>query len=301
MTAYPPHGTRARYVREKPKCALCRAANSAYQTRRTRQRAYGRKPFIDATPARDHIRQLQATGMGRRRVAELAGLAPSVVTALLYGRRGHQPTNRIRPDTAAAILAVEPGHATRVPALGARRRLQALVALGHPQARLARALGMTAANFGAMLRRDLITERTDTAVRALYEQLSTTLPAARTACERQGVTRATRHAAAQGWPPPLAWDEGQLDDPAAQPAVLPAAEPADTTTVDDVAIDRVLAGQAPLSSLTRPEQVAAAGRLATRGATTNQVAKALGGIKHARAKGLVDEAAGDAASKAVAP
>ncbi|WP_329812774.1 hypothetical protein, partial [Streptomyces sp. GSL17-113] len=71
--------------------------------------------------------------------------------------RGTGPQRQVRPDLAAAVLAVQPSFdllapSTQVDSTGTHRRLQALVAAGWPQHHLAVALNMTDANFGSMLR-----------------------------------------------------------------------------------------------------------------------------------------------------
>jgi hypothetical protein len=179
------HGTRARYVLgpgpgQGPgcRCGDCRAANRAAENQRTRLIAYGQwQPYVDAGPAREHVRQLAARGIGWKQAARLAGVPPGAVSKLLYGGPGGRSrSQRLRPATAAAILAVRPdrgnlGLGALVPATGTHRRIQALVATGWSQAKLGGRLGMTPANFAAMMRRGQVTAATDQAARALYDQL----------------------------------------------------------------------------------------------------------------------------------
>jgi hypothetical protein len=186
--------------------------------------AYGQwQPYVDAEPARQHVQALRAAGLGRRRIAQLAGVPASAVAGLLYGQPGRPPARRLRPGTAARLLAVQPGPTARaagtpVDAAGTQRRLQALVALGHPQATLARRLGMTRSNFGAMMRRPQVTAATARAATRLYGQLWDTPPPVGTPRARAIAAQARAHAAARGWPPPLAWDDDTIDNPAAGPA-----------------------------------------------------------------------------------
>jgi hypothetical protein len=109
------HGTRARYVMgpgpgQGPgcRCAPCRAANRAAENQRTKLIAYGRwQPYVDAGPAREHVRQLAARGIGWKQAAMLAGVPTGAMSKLLYGGPGGRPpSQRVRPGTAAAILAV---------------------------------------------------------------------------------------------------------------------------------------------------------------------------------------------------
>jgi transcriptional regulator with XRE-family HTH domain len=181
---------------------------------------YGRwQPYIDAAPAREHLRTLLAAGIGRRRVGELAGVSSGSLSKILYGGPGNRPpSKRIRPQTAKAILAVRPAPQQLAPgalvdSTGARRRAQALVAAGWSQARLARELGLTAANFCGMLRRDQVTAATARAVSDLYDRLWDQPPPEHDQRTRIAASRARRHAQRQGWAPPLAWDDDQIDLP----------------------------------------------------------------------------------------
>ncbi len=138
-----PHGTRAKYNVEKCRCARCRAANSDYEKQRVRRNAYGRSNLVDAAQARQHVRGLLHSGMGRRRVAAVAGVPESVVNSLLYGKRGRQ-LGRVHHDTARKVLAVDsadPADGALVDAATTWRMLDELIALGVPKARIARALG----------------------------------------------------------------------------------------------------------------------------------------------------------------
>lgn len=119
-------------------------------------------------------------------------------------RRAHgRRMNRYRARLAAGE------HAT-VPAIGTRRRLQALAALGWSQREIARRLDVTQAQvhlWATDTGPTFVLATTAAPIAALYEQLCMTPgPAAR--------TRA--YAAAAGWAPPLAWDD-DIDDPAARP------------------------------------------------------------------------------------
>ena len=179
---------------------------------------------MDAGEARAHLRALSRAGIGHRRAAELAGLPSSVVSKMLFGGPADRPpTRRIRPETAAKILAVQAspenlGAHAPVPAAGTRRRLQALVAIGWSQAELGRRLGMNPSNFGTMLGRDQVTAATDRAVRQLYDGLWNRKPPEPDHRARISASRARSYARSRGWAPPMAWDDEEIDKPdAAQP------------------------------------------------------------------------------------
>lgn len=227
-----PHGTRARYVLgpgpgKGPgcRCGPCAAANRREAARVSRLRAYGQwAPFVDAGPARAHVQALGRAGIGWKRAAALAGVSTGAMSKLLYGGPGNRaPARRIRPQTAAAILAVRPGAGNLagpalVGAAGTHRRLQALVATGWSQAKLGARLGMTPANFAAMMRRGQVTASTARAAAAVYGELWNQPPPETGQREKIAAARARNHARARGWVPPLAWDDDQIDRPDGRPA-----------------------------------------------------------------------------------
>lgn len=227
------HGTKACYVfgpdgggdRSRGcRCGACSRANREAENERNRQIAYGRwQPFVDAGPARGHLKTLMGSGIGWKRAAELAGVSGGTVTHLLYGGPGGRPpSRRIRPETEAAILAVRPSldvmaDMAWTDATGTRRRVQALAARGWSQGRVAARLGVSRKNFNAMMRRGRVSAATARAVAALYAELWDAPPPEETPRQRDAANRARRHAAEQGWPPPMAWGE-DIGDPAAEPA-----------------------------------------------------------------------------------
>lgn len=227
------HGTNTRYVwgpdeNGTPgrgcRCAACRNARRVAANHRNRMLIYGRwQPYVDAGPAREHIRMLAASGIGWKRTAELAGLSTSTVNKLLYGGHGRPPSRRIRPETEAAILAVQPsvdllGGSALVAATGTHRRVQALVAIGWSQQKLAVRLGMLPSNFGSMMRRDEVYAATVRAVAALYDELWDQPPPEETHRNRIAANRARNYARNRGWAPPAAWDDDRIEDPGARPA-----------------------------------------------------------------------------------
>jgi transcriptional regulator with XRE-family HTH domain len=179
---------------------------------------------VDAAAARAHVQALSQAGISWRRAVTLAGVSTGALSKLLYGGPGDRaPARRIRPGTAAAILAVRPdarnlGECAVVDAAGTHPRLQALVAIGWSQAKLAARLGMTPANFAAMMRRGRVTASTARAAAAVYGELWNQRPPETSQQEKIAVARARNHARARGWAPPLAWDDDQLDRPGGKPA-----------------------------------------------------------------------------------
>jgi transcriptional regulator with XRE-family HTH domain len=227
------HGTRACYVFGPEggqdrgrgcRCIRCRAANREDANERERLIAYGRwQPYIAAEPVREHLRALAAAGIGWKRAAELSGVSTGAVSKILYGGPGGRPpTRRVRPETAAAVLAVRSAPealagGAETDGTGTRRRVQALVARGWSQARIAGMLGVGAANLGDLLyRRKAVTAAKARAVRSLYARLWDQPPPESSHREKIAASRARRYAAERRWPPPMAWDD--IDDPRARPA-----------------------------------------------------------------------------------
>lgn len=218
-----PHGY-ARYKLDGCRCYTCSWEVAQYNDRRERGILYGTwEPFIDAQPVRDHVKALSAAGIGRRRLIELSGVSSGCLAKLLYGQPGAglPPTARIRPEIASRILAVRPGarsladHAV-IDATGSVRRLQALVANGWPQRRLAHRLGMEPANFGAVMRQDQITAAKARQIAALYMRLENADPRAQ-GVDNQAYSRAVNQGLRNRWARSPHWDENALDDPAAFP------------------------------------------------------------------------------------
>lgn len=223
------HGTRVAYVVDRCRCTECREAATAYERNRRRQTAYGRFDTgrVDAAPVRDHIRYLMENGVSYKQVSKLSGVSLSAVGAILYGRgeRGHDPYPRVHRGTAEKILAVKPSLGVMaegrcIDATGTRRRLQALVAIGWSQSRLGAAIGITPGNFHRTMRSHQVTVATAKAVRELYEREWNNPQTGDDWHSKTAATRARKHAKAQGWVPPLAWDDDTIDDPATVPAAM---------------------------------------------------------------------------------
>jgi len=216
-------GSRARYLKGC-RCPACSAAHYRYSIRRQRAIVRGDwQPWTDAGPAREHARVLRRAGLTVTNIARLAGVHQGSVYRLL-GENGCRPSRRLRPDTAAAILAVRPDLAVprgTVDATGTRRRVRALVALGWTQTQLAGQLGMQPVNLSAMLRavrgQDTVRATTAVAVRGLYDRLWNKFPAEDTPRAARNAAAARRMARERGWPPPLAWNDDRIDDPSAKP------------------------------------------------------------------------------------
>jgi len=217
-----PHGNRVRYVIDKCRCRPCRDAAAAYTRDLTRRHLYGKPSYVNAGPARAHVQALQARGMGWKRIAAAAGINDSVMWKLIYGdpTRGMAPSKRVRPITAAAILGVKLDLAAgaKVDSVGTTRRIQALVATGWSQSKIAARLGILPSNFTALAHgRTGVSAAHAKAVADLYEQLWNTAPPRTGQRDKIAYSRSVRYAALAGWVVPMAWDEDTIDNPDAAP------------------------------------------------------------------------------------
>lgn len=217
------HGTDTMYKVHRCRCDQCREAATARARARNREHLYGRHHLTDAEPSRQHIRGLMDQGMGWKRVAKAAGLAPSSVYAILWAQDSKSRTRPMRKQInkamEATLLAVELDLADHmiIDNLGSLRRLRALVAMGWSQKRLAKILGMQPANFGTVIhgRREGITVKTAKRIDEVFTDLWDKTPDATTRFEQAGITRAKREADAKGWVTAAAWDD--IDDPDEEP------------------------------------------------------------------------------------
>ncbi|MBP2331264.1 hypothetical protein JOF56_011649 [Kibdelosporangium banguiense] len=215
-----PHG-RQRYSLDGCRCTTCRTAATTYNNWLRRQHAYGRPRTVDAQPARDHVNKLRAAGMGLRTIAEAAGTGDGPLSKLLYGipSQGRGPSERLYITTAEKILAVklELADGARIPSRPARRRIQALVAIGWSITKLAAHLDMLPTNLARIVADDndiLVT--TDRACRALYERLWDMPPDETDLYDRIAATKSRNLAQRKNWPVPMWWEaepEGRIDDP----------------------------------------------------------------------------------------
>ncbi|WP_254781640.1 helix-turn-helix domain-containing protein [Modestobacter sp. DSM 44400] len=276
------HGTRAAYVKDRCRCTDCTAANTAASRLANRERSYGRwQPYVDAHPVHEHIAALRAAGIGVERIAHLAGMALSHVRELADpGVSNSTVTRRVRPTTAARILSIGMDDAnrashSRVDATGTRRRLQALIATGWAPELLAAQLGRRPNSLNRSMTSPSVTARTAQDVVDLYERLWNTPPPRGTGEQRAAANAARAHAAAQGWEPPLAWDDIDAD-----PTPQPTAGTPPSDDVDLIAVERALIGDGiRYDDLTFAEQQEVIHRLTARGRSIRDIAAQLATTK----------------------
>lgn len=141
-------------------------------------------------------------------------------------------------------------HEIKKNAIGVRRRLQALSAIGWSWTALSSEMGCSRTRIYELANlAEKVAPETHKQVADLYERLSMTLAPTRTRAERDGATKARTKAARNGWAPPLAWDD--IDNDAAPN--IDQANQLDETEIDEVAVQRFLHGdqQVPLTRAER--------------------------------------------------
>ena len=184
----------------------------AYQKRWRLDRELGRTRSRDAAPVRAHINVLLASRLSLRAIADLAEVSPSSVHSICTGRQG-----TVRHDTAKRILAVtvdgvtsRPLRSGFVPAVGARRRIEALLAIAWRHEDITAAMPGVKTSSRLVLHQvgGWVSRDTFDAVAAAYTALS----------GRPGPSERTRRrATVLRYAPPLAWEDDDIDDPYAAP------------------------------------------------------------------------------------
>lgn len=213
------HGRLSTYTHHKCRCLKCTARMNAWEANRRRQKAYGTwNPWADAEPVRAHVQAVLGAGLTRAQVAAAAPVNVKVVDNLL-----DEPSRRIRPANAAALLSVQ---APDIPPAGGvaitdptrpRRELQALVAGGWPMRYLGRRADLDLHTvIGIIYGRRQARAGTAHTIHALYGQLWDQTPAEHR-IRPHDIARSQRTAAKHHWAPALAWDDDTINDPDASP------------------------------------------------------------------------------------
>lgn len=237
------------YIQHKCRCDSCGNASTARASRRRKDQAYGRfdTGLVDAEPVREHVEMLQAFGLGWKRIGELSGVGHTAVSSLIYGRKGSnsdprkgEVLKRTSREKAEKILAVKPdlsllAEGALVPSRGVHRRVQALVARGWSQSKVAQQVNFTRSNFGGMMHAPQVSAGLHRRVAALYEEWCMLEPPHEEWREKIAFNRSVNYAKARRWVPPLAWDDIDTDP---EP---PLAE--DDGSVDEMAVELALSGE----------------------------------------------------------
>lgn len=255
------HGTEAGYSAHKRDGEkACRACEDAKLRGDKRRRVLG--PKLQALPADVLVvldRYSDATLHQRTGV--------SVCALQNLRRRGDKA--RAYPATIARLRSI------RVPTdVGVVRRVQALTRLGWSAPQISVASGVPYTTVVRLrdhadrkvVGRDDLRDQIATA----YAELSMKVPP-----YTRWTVRVANAAAAAGWPPPLAWDDDTIDDPAAAPQVDVTRGPRPSTDLDEGLVVDVLAGDWHLRT-TVAEKQEVCRRWVRSGGSLNQLAQLTG-------------------------
>ncbi|WP_280389499.1 hypothetical protein [Nocardia wallacei] len=185
---------------------------------------------VDPAPIRQHIDWLRSIGFTDDAIGAAAGLPQRTICFIR-----NRTFDSVRFEHAARIRAVThipvPEQTTMlVPAIGIRRRIQALQAIGYSGTVLGEHLGVSQGMVSKYTLVDQARGYTWFKVRDVYEALSGTC-----GTSKQAVAQARR----RGHAPPMAWEGLDIDDPRQQPIT---ATDDDTGAVDEVLFERILRG-----------------------------------------------------------
>lgn len=187
-------------------CAKPARTRGYCETHYRRRLHTGRYGYRDAAPARAHIARLRQLGWTYEAIARAAGLS------IWVGHKLHSGTSRrLLAESEVAILRVPliPFESHRgVSAVGARRRVQALAYMGWPNHEIARRIGCSPRSLPTLLSRGRLSAKLSHRIAAVYDELSMRCGPSKLAAVR---------ARGYGWAPPLAWDDDEIDNPAAEP------------------------------------------------------------------------------------
>lgn len=169
------------------------------------------KTWVPLGPVYDHVHELLALGMSQTQIGERAGVPPQRIHYI-----AHASVKRVQKKTAAAVMAVrwQPEyHENEKHPLGpTQRRIGALNRIGWSTTAIADEAQVSQPVLAQIMRpvsRRWVWAPQALAVQVAYEKM----------CQTPGPFDYVRlNARVEGWPPPQAWHEGELDDP--EPTVL---------------------------------------------------------------------------------
>lgn len=240
----------------------CRCPECAADTGRTRKRyaALHERWSPTRQAGRDRLDTWTRDGYTAEWISSATGIPFTTVWTLTRN------TETPHIATARALLAADITTATTGsrPAHGTTRRLQALAAIGHTLYDIEAASGLPINTTSGYQngKRERVTAETWHRVNAAWDKLANT----------PGRSQRTRNrAAANGWAPPLAWDEESIENIDSRPFGSDGSK----DVVDPVVVARACAGDAP-ATMTRAERAEATRVLTERGMSAAQIAGMLG-------------------------
>lgn len=234
----PRHGTEAGHEQhcrddEQP-CDPCHDAKLKAGRRRSKRKTMGYVYTVDAGAARERLSTWRNGGATYGQIADHVGIEESRIWEVL-----NNPAPVVYTRTANAILNANGWPVTTA---GLTRRVRALCRLGWSIPRIAAACGVGHDTILDIRKRrpEFASRRVRDAIVKGYAASYMTLPEATDDRQLAGITRARNYAEAQGWSPPLAWDN--IDDPNERPRGSRDERPS-ASCVDHAVVVRMLAGE----------------------------------------------------------
>lgn len=172
-------------------------------------RGISHKP-MPAEPIRQRLLALLEQGATAESIGIAASVSGRTILNITEGRYKtvRRPAALILSRLTLADILADDRDGGFVPALGARRRIQALMALGYTHEHMHRIAGVHTSRVLTPKGGQFVTRAMFDAIATMYERLSI----------RLGPSELTRtRSRKRGYVPPLCWDEGTIDDPAARP------------------------------------------------------------------------------------
>ncbi|MEU1880872.1 hypothetical protein ABZ470_26495 [Streptosporangium sp. NPDC020072] len=198
-------------------------ARRRYEQKRARQIKAGTwRGMIDATKAREHVKNLHRIWLvSYEAIGQLAGIGGTTVSHIAEGTPARQlpPPGRITARVSDALLTVTVDDLPDnylISTVGAMRRLRALSVAGWPMREVAHRTGADWSGLKSIRRgeRTVVLVRTARLIRETYDVLIQLNPYDH--CRSTAVTASRKRAMSNGWYPMEAWADA-IDDPAVQP------------------------------------------------------------------------------------
>lgn len=273
----PRHGSEAgheQHLRDgEDPCGPCIEGDLKASRRRTKLKTMGARFLVPLGGLYDEIQALRRQGAVVDDIAEWAGISDSQVWRAL----NNGPEGKVYARTYQALLNMHPGPI--LTPIGAQRRVRGLMWLGYSPVRIAEDAGLhsdTVKNLSRRLPAQLH-KNVKVSIAGTFDRLSMKPAPTDERYQRASATRTRNHARAQGWLPPLAWDN--IDDPNEQPMhrARSTDDPAEMQDrIDMTVVWRLVDDGSRVRRLTRAEAVEAYRILSRRGLTTYQIEERYG-------------------------
>lgn len=223
-------------------------------------------PSQEAWAVVDHL--IDDLDWTRGAVASACGLPERTIAGAIERRAAGRSSRWTRPTARAILGRAKWPTQGQIGATGSTRRLRALAAIGWTVGDVAAHAGVSPMTVSVLRSGGGRTRRVNAgiaaAVRDVYDALSMT----------PGPSQVAASAAARdGWVPPLAWDDDEIDDPTATPCDGSSAR-RDPESVDEIVVQRTLAGER--MDLTRAERVIVVEHLAAEGMADAAIGERVG-------------------------